>query len=299
MTTSIRTCFLADLKMDPRRRLSWPAENEARGHGLDARFPGLPLIVVDPQQHVIWGHCRVEFLLGKGVDQAVVMEVRLEPLAALFMGFNLLQTFFSANLYEKLNFAALALEASDPAEIHLRTGLDIPLNPGLISQLPVLLGNDFSQLMREGRIALPAAREAAAMAPDCRRPLLQLMGQVRFTATQGLRLVSMMREIQARDGSRVEEVLNQAGKAALRSPQRPAEAVLDHLHALRYPRATAAEKAWSEKIARMQLPPKMQVTHAPFFEPPGLEVRLKLPDLGALHRLARFLEQTLPPQDNG
>ncbi|HDP94414.1 MAG TPA: hypothetical protein ENN40_03530 [Candidatus Aminicenantes bacterium] len=290
MIGTICTLPLDSLKIDPHRRLSRPSSMENRGESLDRRFPGMPLIIVDSKQRVIWGECRLEFLKQRKVVTAEIMQVALSPLESLYLGFNLLQAVFSVNLYEKLYFASLALEEAKPEEIRRRTGLDIPLNPGLIAQLPTLLGRDFAILLREGRIALPAARELAALAVDSRRSLLGLMETVHFTASQGLRLAAMVREILARDGCEVDDVLRRAEVHTALLHQRPAEAVLNRLHALRFPMVTAAEKEWRERVERLELPKEISVRHAPFFEPPGIQVNLDLPDLEALRRLVDGLK---------
>lgn len=290
MSTSLVMLPLDLLRIDPRRRLSWPSSMEDRGESLGERFPGLPLIVVDSGDRVIWGECRLEFLKQRHVTSAQVMKTAISRLQSLFLGFNLMQAFFSVNLYEKLYFAALALEEAKPEEIRSHTNLDIPLNPGLIAQLPTLLNRDFELLMREGRIALPAARELAALAPDQRRPLLDLMTAVHFTASQGLRLVAMVREILARDGCEVNDVVRRAQVDAALHHQRPAESVLRRLHAMRFPMVTAAEKEWCERVEKLELPPRISVRHAPFFEPPGIQVTLDLPDLDALRRLVDALK---------
>ncbi len=285
MTACVYSLAPDSLHIDPRRRLSWPSAEEERGRSLDSRFPGMPLVVVDSQRRVIWGECRLEYLLQQQVDCVPVLEVDLPPLECLFLGFNLLQMVFTANLYEKLYFAALALEQARPEEIRRRTGLDIPLNPSLIAQLPVLLSGDFTFLLREGRLALPAARELAALPAEARRPLVELITDVHFTASQGLKLISMTREIMARDGCGMVEVLTRAGIDSACRTQRPAEAVLERLEAERFPMVAAEEKAWRRQVERLQLPPHIRVRHAPFFEPPGVEVNLHLADLDELHRL--------------
>ncbi|MBN1195817.1 MAG: hypothetical protein JXA62_00250 [Candidatus Aminicenantes bacterium] len=290
MSASLIMLPLDLLRIDPRRRLSWPSSGEDRGESLGKRFPGLPLIVVNSGDRVIWGECRLEFLKKHKKASALVIKTAISPLQSLFLGFNLMQAFFSVNLYEKLYFAALALEEAKPEEIRSHTGLDIPLNPGLIAQLPTLLSRDFALLLREGRISLPAARELAALAANSRRPLLDLMTAVHFTASQGLRLVAMVREILARDGCEVNDVLRRAELDTALHHQRPADTVLMRLHALRFPMVTAAEKEWRERVEKLELPPRIHVRHAPFFEPPGIQVSLDLSDLEALRRLVEILK---------
>ena len=148
MKPSVHEYPLDSLVIAPHLRLSRPSASEDRGTILNERFPGLPLIVVDRNRRVIWGECLVEHLRAERVESATVMEVSLSLKEALFLGFNLLQAVFRVNLYEKLYFASLALEESSPDEIRRRTGLDIPLKPSIITQLPLLLGEDFVHLLR-------------------------------------------------------------------------------------------------------------------------------------------------------
>lgn len=294
MKSAIREYPLDSLVIDPWRRLSRPAASEDRGACLEERFPGFPLIVVDRTRRVIWGECLVEHLRLAEVGSTTVMEVSLSSKESLFLGFNLLQAVFRVNLYEKLHFAALALEESSADEIRRRTGLDIPLNPSLIAQLPLLLDREFAPLLREGRIALPAARELISLPEDARPPLRQLLESVHFTAAQGLKLISMIREILARDGSSAADIFSRAEFQTALSTARPAEAILKFLHVLRFPMATEAEKEWAAAVDALDLPRGMRVLHAPFFEPPGQEIIWKLPDMKALKKLARVLHAGYP-----
>jgi len=98
-----RDLKLADIHRDDAYDFSFPRCPQ-RYAGFETRFPGLPLLIVDTEKRLVWGHDYLRLLLGRGRKITTFLQEQLTPIEALLLNFNLSNRLFGLNLYEKLLF---------------------------------------------------------------------------------------------------------------------------------------------------------------------------------------------------
>jgi hypothetical protein len=94
---------LRDISRDDAYDFTWPPQPQ-RLAAIEDKFPGLPLVVVDAAQRIVWGHDYFRLLLARKRKTASILEVDLDSAEALFLNFNLSNRLFELNLCEKLLF---------------------------------------------------------------------------------------------------------------------------------------------------------------------------------------------------
>ena len=157
---------LEDISRDDVYDFSFP-QYPQRYVAIEEKFPGLPLLIVDKAKRVVWGHDYLRLLLGRGQENAVILEADIAPAAALFLNFNLSNRLFGLNLYEKLLFVKKISSLCPRAEIQRRADLDFNLNDVLFQRLDALLSDPLRQVLAAGQLGLKAAlRLADIAAPD-------------------------------------------------------------------------------------------------------------------------------------
>jgi len=284
--TTQRNLSPGSLSLNPQLRLSYPSPEEDRAASLLQRFPGLPLVVVDEKLQVVFGECIHHHALTRGIESIPVIQGNFPIPEALFLGFNLLKAMFPVNLYEKIHFAHLALKHAPIEEIRNATGIDLPLNAEFIAHLPILIQENFMPVLREGHISLKTALEICELSPQNRPPLFNLFRETHFSVSQGFRAVEMLREIMNRDDVSAIQILNDCNLPRMKETDRPAQAIISALHAIRFPLSLEAEKNWQRELAELGIPREIQVTHAPFFEKKEIEIHWKLQGIESLRHLA-------------
>jgi len=285
----IKNVQLDDLKAEEKYWLSFPLRPELYNE-LREKFAGLPLIIINRENEIIFGIDYYHFLRSTDVLYADVLQIDISPKDALILNYNLKESLTGLNLYEKLVFIKRVMPLAEPSEIYRKTGLDINVNKELVEKLDLLLSTTFRRSFVEETIGLKTELKLCDFLPDDRETLLDLFAKIPFTTSHQLKILEMAEEIIFRDKCSMNETfeklnIEQYIDTDMEKPQRQ---IIDALFKYRNPIYTESEAKWEEEIKNLHLPDNMKVTHFPFFEKRNLELTIQLQDF---EELKRFIDK--------
>ncbi len=267
--------------------LSFPLK-PALYHELNEKLAGLPLIIINNANEVVFGVDYYHFLVSHGAEYADVLQIDIPDKEALFLNYNLKTRLTGLNLYEKLVFIKKisALESPIEArEVYLQTGLDIHLDGELMEKLDILLSTTFRGCLVEESIGLKTALLICRLAPGDREVLLELFAGIPFSSSHQLKILEMVEEILFRDKCSLAEVFEKLQIGQYLEMEKPQKSIIDALFMYRNPVYMEEEARWEEEMKRLELPGNVKVTHYPFFEKKEVEVTIRLADVGAFKEL--------------
>jgi hypothetical protein len=264
---------LKDIHSDPIYDFSFPRCPQ-RGAALESKFPGLPLLIVDGELRLVWGHERFRWLLGRGRKRAVVLQAELDPAAALFLNFNLSNRLFGLNLYEKLLFVRKISGLCPPAEIQRRAELDFSLNDGLLRSLDALLDVRLRQALAAGRLCLKAALRLTGFSVSDQKALLGLLMKVRFSESHQLQVMQLLEEIAFREKKTLAGILASLRLGGWLKREMPQRGIVDALNRRRFPAYTRRESEWRQWQKKKAVPGRVALSHAPFFASKEVQILL-------------------------
>jgi hypothetical protein len=241
---------------------------------LEAKFPGLPLLIVDQAKRLVWGHDYLRLLLGRGRGNAVIFEADIAPAAALFLNFNLSNRFFGLNLYEKLLFVKKIFSLCPVAEIQRRADLDFSLNDTLLKNLDALLSVSLRPALAAGQLGLKAALRLTDISSPDRRAVIGLFKKVKFSESHQLQVMQLLKETAFREKKSFARILAALRLAYFLRLEMPQHKIVEALNRRRFPAWSRRESEWRQWQKKKAIPGRLTLTHVPFFAKEEIQISL-------------------------
>jgi hypothetical protein len=289
----IKNVTLDDLKAKEKYCLSFPLRPELYNK-LREKFTGLPFIIINMENEIIFGIDYYHFLRSTDVVYADVLQMEISEKEALILNYNLKEKLTGLNLYEKLVFAKKVMPLAETSEIYRKTDLDINLNQELVEKLDLLLSTTFCSSLMEETICLKTGLKLCDFHPDDRETLLDLFAKIPFTTSFQLKILEMAEEILFRDKCSMEEIFEKLNieQTIDTDMEKPQKRIIDALFKYRNPIYTEIEAKWEEEIKSLHLPDNIKVMHYPFFEKKQLELKINLQDIDELKKFIDKIKVT-------
>lgn len=260
---------------------------------LREKLAGLPFIIINLENEIIFGHDYYHLLASYGTDYTEVLQMDITDKEALFLNYNLKTRFTGVNLYEKLVFVkkmSLLEPAPEIGEIHQKTELDITISRELLGKLDLLLSTGFRDCLIKEYIGLKTGLKICSLAPEDQEVLLELFAEVPFSTSHQLKIMEMVEEISFRDKCSLADIFEKLQIDQYLEMERPQKPIIDAIFKHRNPLYREEEVRWEEEIKKFDLPENMKVTHYPFFEKREIELTIHLKDVRAFEELLKKLK---------
>jgi len=126
-------------------------------------------------------------------------------------------------------------------------------------------------------IGLSSSGRIAEFTPSTQQALLGILTHIRPSANKLNELLSLLREISARDGMSVEDILNRYKLLQMVADPNSSQAdrvsaLRQTLKGIRLPNLTARQKQLSELIRNLELPDTTKIVADPYFEVPHMKL---------------------------
>ena len=290
----IKNLKLDDLKAEEKYCLSFPLKPELYNE-LREKLAGLPFIIINTENEIIFGIDTYHFLRSSGVTYGDALQIDISHKEALILNYNLKEKLTGLNLYEKLVFIKRVIPLAEKSEIYRKTGLDINLNRELVEKLDLLLSTTFRSSLMDETICLKTGLKLCDFHPDDREALLDLFIKILFTTSFQLKILELAEEILFRDKCSMEEIFKKLNikRYIDTDMEKPQKRIIDALFKYRNPIYMESEAKWEEEIKGLNLPDNMKVTHFPIFEKKQLELKINLQDI---YNLKKFIEKIKVPK---
>ncbi len=263
---------LNELNADEKFLISNPVKTK-RHFEFIRKFPGSPSIQINKRRVIVGGEDSFFYLKGKG-GFTRVLETDLNDKDSLFLAYNLRKSIEELNVWEKLNFLKNILTLADRKEIYERTGIEIKINDDLIKYLPVILEKRFEELLIKGKITIQTAKSICKFNLHDQEDFLFLFKNVTFSSSFQHNILEIVEETEFRDKCSVDDIFARTGIKDLMAEEKPQRDILSALSELRYPEYSVMEKEWVGTIKSLRLSPGFSVSHFPFFEKKGVELKI-------------------------
>lgn len=157
------------------------------------------------------------------------------------------------------------------------------------------------ELIIEKQYALSTAARIAEFSPTTQDALMQVLGQINATTAKLNELLTMIREIGARDAISVEEVLQRyqlltivANPAASQSSK--VNALRQTLRGLRLPKLTQRKQQFAGFIQELALPDSAKVSTDPYFEKGKLKLECQFEQPEELEQVINHIQKAFERQ---
>lgn len=153
----------------------------------------------------------------------------------------------------------------------------------------------------EGDIALPNAARIAEFSPTTQQALYNVLRHIRPNTNKLNELLTLIREISARDGISVEDVLHRyelltiVANPEVAAPEKVA-ALRQTLKGVKMPQLTAKQAEFTRLIQQLHLPSTAQLKADPFFEDPNFKLECKFDNAEELDVLVSRIKGALENQ---
>ena len=282
---------LSDISRDDVYAFSYPHLPE-RYAGLQEKFPGLPLLVVDSALRIVSGHDYRLLLRQRGETRAPALQLDLPVPEALLLNYNILHCLFGLNPYEKLLFIKKITPLCAIEDIQRRAELNFALSTHLLENLDMLLTEPFRFCLATGHLGLKAALRVAGMAEEDRLAMIALLRACRFSESQQVQLIQLLEESSFREKKALAAIIAASGLKELLQQEMPQKKIIEALQALRYPAYTQMESEWNvwrKKVA----PENVVLTHTPLFAKEEIRITLTAKNMVAAEKLLAKLEKLI------
>jgi hypothetical protein len=295
----IRDIKLEEIRAADKFLLSFPLKPGLYSE-LREKLAGLPFLIINNANEIIFGADYYHFLVSHGVEYAEALQMDIPDKEALFLNYNLKAKLTGLNLYEKLVFIKKLSQLEPPIEareIYAQTGLDISLDNELMAKLDLLLSTTFRDCLVEESIGLKTALLICRLAPGDREVLLELFAGIPFSSSHQLKILEMVEEILFRDKCSLADIFEKLQIVRYLEMEKPQKLIIDALFMYRNPAYMEAEARWEEEMKGLNLPGNIRVTHYPFFEKKEVEVTIRLADAAAFKELLKKLNNASGGQE--
>jgi ParB-like chromosome segregation protein Spo0J len=264
-----------------------------------------PLIVInqDGGWDVVSGYRRMMGARALGWEEVLCRDLsalNLSPMECLKLN---LHENLSTRVFNEVERGMILKRLSRHAPVQELLGKYMPLL-GLSSHEPTLqvylliddLEEPIKRSIAEGRISPQAVMLLLDMAPDARLAMWKCITELRLNTNYQKRLIEYAVDISDMEGKSAEQILTEGPIAAifqdqkLNNPQK-AKALFDHLHSRRNPRLAKSERAFRQKVSRLNLPDGVRISHPPYFEDPSFTLEVSFRDGQALRQKMIQLSQ--------
>ncbi|MFH2107792.1 MAG: hypothetical protein ABII93_03905 [Chrysiogenia bacterium] len=280
---------LSDISPDDVYAFSYPHLPE-RYAGLQDKFPGLPLLVVDRARRIVSGHDYRLLLRQRGKTRAPALQLDLSIPEALLLNYNILHCLFGLNLYEKLLFIKKITPLCPIEDIRRRAELNFALSAHLLENLDMLLTESFRFCLATGRLGLKAALKLADMPEEDRLAMIVLLRACRFSESQQAQLIQLLEETAFREKKSWTVIVAASGLTALLQQEMPQKKIIEALQAARYPACKRMENDWNLWQKKMA-PKNVVLTHAPLFATEEIQITLTAKNMAAAKKLLAQLKK--------
>lgn len=240
----------------------------------ERKFPGLPLLVIDKEQRLVWGHDYLLFLQGQNAERAAMCEVDIIPVEALFLNFQLSKHLLGLNLYEKLLFVKKISRLCEPMEIQRRVELGFTLNEEFFRHLDGLLHVSLRQILAAGHVSMKTALRLMDFSAADRRAVLELFLNVRFSESHQLLAAELLAEIAFREKKPLSGILTALPLANLLAQEMPQQKIMAAIRRLRLPELSHHEDEWRLWEKKRTVPGRVALAHAPLFAKEEIQILL-------------------------
>jgi len=290
--TTVTTIPLSALKRDGDFRLSFPLRPGSY-HAFTRRFPGLPPLVVTPDNRVVFGHDHLAFLEEDGAQEVTACRGAYTLTSGLVLNYNLKQALDGINLYETLVFLRKMAPVAPLERIRRWVRIPHPVDDTVMDRLEALLDEAFIPALSAGLIDLETARRIVDLPSSDREPMIGLFTTVPFTQSQRRIILDMTEELLAgsQRSTSLRRLFRRLRLNRLETAERPQKKIISALASIRYPHLHAEERSWKDMIAALDIPEHITVKPATAFENRKIEVRAELEDVTALVQLIEKLKK--------
>jgi hypothetical protein len=156
-------------------------------------------------------------------------------------------------------------------------------------------------LVVEKEIALSSANRIAEFTPSTQTSLLDVLKHVNPSTNKLNELLTLIREIAARDGTSVEDILQRyqlltmVADPTVAAPEKVA-ALRQTLRSVRLPHLTERQKELTSLIQNLQLPQTARLIADPYFEDPKLKLEYQFSDPNELTNLVSKIQEAFEKQ---
>ena len=153
----------------------------------------------------------------------------------------------------------------------------------------------------ENMVALSSATRFAEFTPSTQTALLNVLSHINPSTNKLNELLTLIREIAARDGTSVEEILQRyqlltiVADPSVAAPEKVA-ALRQTLRSVRLPHLTERQKQLTELISGLQLPNTARLVADPYFEDPKLKLEYQFSAPEELNSLISSLQEAFQKQ---
>jgi len=153
----------------------------------------------------------------------------------------------------------------------------------------------------EKQAALSSAMRIAEFSPSTQSALLNVLKHVNPSTNKLNELLTLIREIAARDGTSVEEILQRyqlltiVADPSVAAPEKVA-ALRQTLRSVRLPHLTERQKQLTQLIQGLQLPQQAKLIADPYFEDPKLKLEYQFSRPEELDALVKQIQDALDKQ---
>jgi hypothetical protein len=274
-------------------RLSYPLRPDLYAR-MEDRFPGWPLLALDRENRVVYGHDYVSLLKKRREGACRALRLDIHEGEGLLLNFGIKKILTGLNFFEQLLFVRKILPFFPVADIQRRADLSFAVGELLPDKLEVLLRPPFRPVLIDDRVGLKSALRLLDLPGDDREALLEVLASAAFTENQQLRLIELAEETAFARKEPALRVLSRAGVHRLLKREMPQKQILASLFRLRYPIFSKDEKLWLEKIGKIAPGRGVQVRRYPFAEKTEMEVVVRVDNGQQAMHVLDILKKSLP-----
>ncbi len=150
-------------------------------------------------------------------------------------------------------------------------------------------------------LALSSAGRIAEFSPSTQQELLPVLAQIRPSANKLNELLTLIREIAARDALTVEEILHryqfmQVVADRSTSPADKVKALRQALRGLKLPQLTERQNQMSNLVQSLDLPDSAKLVHDPYFEDDQIRLECRFSTPEEIEQLANKIQSAFKSQ---
>ncbi len=160
-----------------------------------------------------------------------------------------------------------------------------------------VLSESVLQTMHYGSIAIKNARKLLNLSETDQVMIVQLITTLHFGGSKQQKLIDLCTELIMRKKMSLEKILADFPSAdeqgqTMNIPQQ-GTALLSWLHSECYPKISLAENSFKRKVARLNLPSTMHISHTPAFENEEITLSLYFPDWRSLDKVLESINKII------
>jgi hypothetical protein len=284
----IKNLAISDVKKGDFYRLSYPIQPDLY-ETLEKGLPGIPLLIVDRDLDIIFGHDYFYLQQTKNKKTVKALQIDIDKSEALYLNYNLKKKLTGLNLYEKIVF--LKKSTKNNLNIYQKSELDIPVNSELLEKLNILLDPPIKDLLMTGKLALKSALKLVDFNQSDATRIINLFEMIHFSNNQQLQILELIRETTFREKTTADHLFQRINLEKLMSQEMPQKKIIQELFRLRYPLFSEFEEQWETTIHKVGLPENFSISHFPFFDKNQVEVRIKLKDIKEIQGFLKTLKK--------